>query len=346
MVSEQREGFAPVIVDVMSRSIHAADTANAFTTDSAVAVAISPYNDYGAEVMRTEHGFLVLISPVTFSLCFLYAMLAVTSAQATGLLQQGLVPRGPNNAPLIDPFEWAYASHRALMSMVQEFLRSGSVADPLGKVKEARFDLLPWHYVYRVQTTYEQMLDFLALHELGHICLGHMANMKQVRRVVPSSSIAYEVSSPMPKQEEEADEFAVYCLVGRGHGEELMTFVNLMEGGGSQSSKLDKQWTGGTSLGRYTSVLQLMKLFDIFDSQQVSGSAGVKFTSACELNGTHPGGQHRFIKMLANQHVLELPTSHQFNIRPIVEWSNWVNFDASARAQEEIRDMCQEMHML
>ncbi len=346
MVSEHRNGFGPAVVGVMNRSIHAAKVTNAFTTEASVALAISPYNEFGAEVMRTEHGFLVLISPVTFSMCFLYAILAVTSAQATGLFHQGLVPRGPDGVSLIDPFEWVYASHRALMSMVQEFLRSGGVADPFGKVKEARFDLLPWHYVYRVQATYEQMLDFLALHELGHICLGHMGQMEQVRRAVPCTSISYEVSSPMPAQEEAADKFALNCLVGRGHGEELLALFQLIEGGEAQSSKLDKLWTGNTSLGRYTSALQLLKLFDVFNSGQCSEGAGIEFTKPCELNGTHPSGQHRFIKAWANNHVLELPATHKFNIGSIIQWSNWVNLDAATHAQEKIRAICQQLEML
>jgi len=343
MMSEHRGSFAPVVVDVMNRSVYAAKVANAFTTDASVALAISPYSEFGAEVTRTEHGFLVLISPVTFSMCFLYAILAVTSAQATGLLHQGLVLRRPDGTPLIDPFEWAYVSHRALMSMVQEFLGSGSVADPLGKVKEARFDLLSWHYIRRVQATYEQMLDFLALHELGHICLGHMGQMEQVRRAVPSTSISYEVSSPLPAQEEAADEFALNCLVGRGHGEELLALFQLNQ---EASREQDKLWTGGTSLGRYTSALQLMKLFDVFNLEQCGENAGVGFTNICELNGTHPSGQHRFIKVLANHHVLELPAPHSFNNGPIIQWSNWVNLNAATHSQEKIREMCQQLDML
>ncbi|RSU59877.1 hypothetical protein DAH51_06265 [Sphingobium yanoikuyae] len=346
MVSERRDGFGPVVVGVMSRSIHAAEDTNDFKAEASVALAISPYNEFGAEVMRTEHGFLVLISPVTFSFCFLYAILAVTSAQATGLFYQGLAARGPDDVPLIDPFEWVYASHRALMSTVQEFLKSGSVADPLGRVKEARFDLLPWHYIYRVQATYEQMLDFLALHELGHISLGHMGQMELVRRVVPSTSISYEVSSPMPAQEEAADKFSLNCLVGRGHAEELLALFHLIEEEGVQSDKLDKLWTGKTSLGRYTSALQLLKLFDIFDSGQCRKNAGFEFTDACEINGTHPSGQHRFIKGWANNHVLELQAPHQFNIGPIIQWSNWINFDASTHTQEQVRAICQQLDIL
>lgn len=76
MLSDRRGGFGPVIIDVMNRSIYAAEAVNAFTTDASVALSISPYKAFGAEVMRTEHGFLVLISPATFSICFLYAVLA------------------------------------------------------------------------------------------------------------------------------------------------------------------------------------------------------------------------------------------------------------------------------
>lgn len=344
MLSDRRGSFGPVIVDVMNRSIYAADAANAFTTDASVALAISPYKAFGAEVMRTEHGFLVLISPVTFSICFLYAILAVTSAQATGLMQQGLVPRGSDGVPLIDPVEWTYTSHRALMSTIREFLTSGKVADPLGKVKEARFDLLPWHYIYRVQATYEQMLDFLALHEIGHICLGHMDQMELVRRVVPCTSISYEVSSPMPAQEEQADEFALSCLVGRGHGEELLALFRLIEEGAGQSRELDKLWMGETSLGRYTSALQLLKLLDVFDAMQCGKDTGIEFTNLCELNGTHPSGQHRFVKAWANHSLLELPATHQFNIGPILDWQNWVNLDAASHTQEQMRTMWRQVN--
>ncbi|MBP4048816.1 hypothetical protein J9978_04810 [Chromobacterium violaceum] len=341
MLSDQRGSFGPVMVDVMNRSIYAAEAANAFTTDASVALAVSPYSAFGAEVMRTEHGFLVLISPVTFSICFLYAILAVTSAQATGLMQQGLVPRSSDGIPLIDPVEWSYVSHRALMSTIREFLTCGKVADPLGKVKEARFDLLPWHYIYRVQATYEQMLDFLALHELGHICLGHMDQMELVRRVVPCTSISYEVSSPMPAQEEQADEFALSCLVSQDHdhGEELLSLFRLIEEGATQSPELDKLWMGETSLGRYTSALQLLKLFDLFDAMQCGRDTGIEFTNLCELNGTHPSGQHRFIKAWANHHLLELPVTHQFNTGPIMDWQNWVNLDAASHTQEQISTM-------
>ena|GEM_PF-3457434 len=337
MQSANRGSFAPVVVDVMERSIHAAKAASAFTTDASVALALSPYKAFGAEVMRTKHGFLVLISPVTFSICFLYAILAVTSSQATGLMQQGRVLHGPKGTPSIDPFDWAYASHRALMSMIKEFVRTGSVDNPLCKVREARFDLLPWHYVYRVQATYEHMLDFLVLHELGHICLGHMDQMEQVRRVVPCTSISYEVSSPLPAQEEAADEFAINCLVGRGHGEELLGLFQLIQEGKGQSRELDKLWTGDTSLGRYTSALQLLKFFDVLNTEQCEKNAGIQFTNLCELNGTHPSGQHRFIKNLANQHVLELPVDHQFNPRLILDWQNYLSLDAATRSQEQIR---------
>lgn len=339
MLSRDRGSFAPVVTDVMNRSVSAAMAISALPSEAAVALAISPYDGFGAEVMRTEHGFLVLFSPVTFSICFLYAVLAVTSAQATGLLHQGRVPRGPDGAPLIDPFEWAYASHRALRSTVREFLESGTVADPLGKVAAARFDLLPWHYVVRAQATYEQMLDFLALHELGHICLGHMDGMEQVRRAVPSASISYEVALPMPAQEEAADEFALECLVGRGGGEELDALFDLVEKGGERSAEVDRLWTGGTSLGRYMSALQLMKLFDIFSSQQIGMDVGVTFTGACEVNGTHPAGQHRLIRMMASQRVLELPTTRRFNPGPLIQWSNWVNFDAATHTRERVREL-------
>lgn len=344
MLSDQRDGFGPVIVDVMGRSIYAAEAANAFTTDASVALAVSPYSVFGAEVMRTKHGFLVLISPVTFSICFLYAILAVTSAQATGLMQQGLVPRASDGMPLIDPLEWSYVSHRALMSTIREFLTSGKVADPLGKVEEARFDLLPWHYIYRVQATYEQMLDFLALHELGHICLGHMSKMEFVRRVIPSTSISYEVSSPMPAQEEQADEFALSCLVGRGHGEELLGLFRLVEEGACQSPKLDKLWMGETSLGRYTSSLQLLKLLDLFDVMQCGRNTGFEFTNLCELNGTHPSGQHRFIHAWANHDLLELPATHRLNTKSIMDWQNWVNLDAASHSQEQISTMWQRLN--
>lgn len=333
-----RFNFSPVLVEVMQRCFSAMEAAHIPETESHILVALSPYKSFGAEVMRAKHGYVVLVSPVTFSLCFLFAVLAVTSAQATGLMEQGLVQRDEQGNALIDPFEWTYRSHQALGSAIQEFLENGTVLAPDEKIALARFDLLPWHYIERVQRTYEHMLDFLVLHEFGHIYLGHMRSMGTTRRVVPSTSISYEIATPLPKQEEAADDFALQCLVGTDNEGEARKIVSLLEQRDFHNPLLDKLWLGRTSIGRYTSAIQLLKLFDVFDYFLAQKSNKTTYTNLCEINATHPSGQHRFIRALFGDSNSQLPMlSRVFNRNNLLAWSNWVNLDAANHSREELR---------
>lgn len=339
-----RFNMSPVLADTTRRAISAALKAEAPQGDADVLVALSPFGNFGAEVTRSEHGYLILVSPVTFSFCFLYAILAVTSAQATGLMLQERGPRDEMGKLLIDPFEWSYLSHCALGSVIQEFFETGTVFAPHEKVAAARFDLLPWQYIERIQSTYEQMLDFLVLHELGHVVLGHMRSVHTVRRIVPSTTISVDVASPLPSQEDHADDFALRCLVGVGNAEELVVLAGLLQERDPEKPELDKLWTGHTCIGRYTSTLQLLKLFERIDYHSALRSNATRLTDTCEINGTHPTGQHRFVHALGlGETLLKMPSDYVWNVGNIVSWSNWVTVDAANNSREGVRQVLEQI---
>ena len=348
LLDSDRSNFSLVLAHAMSRSVTAMQTAQIPASESAVLVGLSPYKFFGAEVMKAQHGYIVLVSPVTFSFCFLFALLSVISAQATGLMEQGLVPRDENGNALIDSFNWTYCSHHALDSAVEEFMETGGILAPHEKVAFARFDLLPWHYIERVQRTYEQMLDFLILHEFGHIWLGHMGRMPAVRRAVPLTSTSYEVASPLPLQEEAADDFALKCLVAQDDPEELNKFVSLLQSGNLQSSEWDNLFLGRSSISRYTSALQLLKLFDLFDNHSVSHANKARFTNSCEINGTHPSGQHRFLRAMFGDGspAFTLSSGYRFNKSSFLSWSNWTSLRVSRRPAEDVYREARKLGMV
>lgn len=339
LVASQRNNFTPVLHAAMCRGVQAAG--DELPSDVAVLVAPSPYRQFGAEVTCTPNGHLLMVSPSTLPFCFLYALLAVTSAQATGLLQQGSVVRGEDGQALIDPFDWACASHRALYSAIHEYLSTGTIKEPLRFVQASRFDLLGWHYIERVQRTYEQMLDFLVLHEFGHIALKHVHSAGTVRRAIPGTSIAYDAVRLLTSQEEAADDFALRCLVGPNSSAELCEIANLLDSGNTNTQELNKVWTGKTSIARYTSCLQLIKLFDVIENFQIrqQPASGMRFTDLCQVNGTHPSGQHRLIRAIAASHeLLELPQGYYQNItNNILDWHSFLTITEHSNDDAEVR---------
>lgn len=329
LFDDARQNITPVLHASMCRAMDAAIAANAPECDMDVLVVPSPYREFGAEVTCTPNGYLVMVSPITLPFCFLYAILAVTSAQATGLMRQALVVRDETGKEVIDPLEWVYMSHRALSDAVAEFLRTGTITAPMELIRSARFDLLPWHYTERIQRTYEQMLDFLLLHEFGHIVLNHMKGAGTVRRAIPGTTVTYEVIAQMVTQEEQADDFAVRCLVGASTAAELDEFSSLLDQGSSNLPKLDKFWAGRTSIARFTSSLQLLKLFDLIENHRINHQSGFHVTNECEIGSTHPSGQHRMIRaMAASPNILQLPEGYKFNHGNIWDWQNLANITA------------------
>lgn len=346
LVASKRDNFTPVLHAAMCRAMEAASDAKVPPSNGFVLVAPSPYRQFGAEVTRVPNGYLLMVSPTTFPFCFLYAILAVTSAQATGLLQQGRVVRGEDDQALIDPLEWACASHRALYSAIDEYLSTGTIEAPLSLVQSSRFDLLPWHYVERVQRTYEQMLDFLVLHEFGHIVLKHVSGAETVRRAIPGTSIAYDAVKTLTSQEEAADDFALKCLVGSNNAAELCKIADLLDSGDANTRELDKVWAGRTSIARYTSCLQMIKLFDVIESFQIrlQPESGMRLTDLCQVSGTHPSGQHRLIRAIAaSKDFLNLPEGYLFNVFNILDWQSFLNITQNNQNDADVQREWREL---
>lgn len=331
LFSGQNDNFTPVLYEVTQRVTKALRAAKIKNQKHDVFIGLSPYQFFGAEVTQAQNGYIVLISPITFSLCFLFSILAVTSAQASVRFGDSRNIVGE----VISGTEWAYQSHQALTSSIHEYVTSGTILDPGSKVDFARFDILSWHYIERVQRTYEHMLDFLILHEFGHIALGHMEKMGTCLRAIPSTSISYAAGTPAPKQEEAADDFALGCLLGSKCTKEAKRIYKLLEKGNTNDPKLNDLWCGRTSIGRYSSALYLLKIFDLFDYYQ---NTPERYTDLCEIDGTHPSGQHRFIRAFfgSSSNLLTMPVDHMFNRKPLLTWQNLASLISTKRSPEEI----------
>lgn len=322
--------FSHFIHSSMCEALSRAEECGLANFDAHVFVGLSPYSDFGAEVMRVDNGYLVLISPVTLSFCMVYAVLAVSSMQTMAQLAPDILEETRNGR-----FKQIFSDSRAadaltslqaIKTMVEEFTATGTLKDPAGLVASSGFDGVNPIYHERVQATYEHFITFLVLHEFAHIELGHMDAKDKVMRSVPAGDREYEMLNPMPLQEEEADDYALRALVGTGFREELMPLLAILEQGDTNRRELDKLWSGHTAYGRYASALLLMRVFDLMDSCHLSDvDSGIAFTNSCELNGSHPSGQHRFIRAWANiRKFIPLPEEAGVSAEAILNWSNFV----------------------
>ncbi|MCK8658927.1 hypothetical protein [Pseudomonas umsongensis] len=319
--------FTNVVHSAMCEALSRAEECGLANFDAPVFLGLSPYSTFGAEVMRVNKGYLVLISPITLSFCLVYATLAISSMQALAQLPPDILEQ-----PIIERFRAICSDPRAadslsslfsLRKMIEEFSTTGTLSDPVALVKSSGFGRLHPIYYERVQATYEHFITFLVLHEFAHIDLGHMGVNGTAGCSEHGNQVALEYR---PAQEEEADDYALKALVGTDFVEELMPLLELLDAGKTSHKALDKLWAGHTAYGRYASALLLMKGFDLMDSCQVGDvDSGISFTDNCEINGSHPSGQHRFIRALMRiQDIISLPGECKVSAIPILDWSNFV----------------------
>ena len=318
--------FSNVVHSSMCQAVFSAEQCGLANFDEPVFLGLSPYSTFGAEVMRVDKGYLVLISPVTLSFCLVYAILAISSMQAVAHIHPYILEearQGRFRAFYSDPRAAdALDSLLALREMIEEFSKTGSLNDPVGLVKSSGFGRLHPIYHERVQATYEHFINFLVLHEFAHIELGHMNTTRQAEC---SEHSGHKELERRPSQEEEADDYALKALVGTGFREELMPLLDLLDNGNTNHKKLNKLWAGHTAHGRYASALLLMKGFEIMDDCYTGDvDSGIAFTDSCEINSSHPSGQHRFIRAWARiKDFIPLPGECSVNADAVLTWSNF-----------------------
>ncbi len=318
--------FSNVVHSTMCRALFSAEQCGLANFDRPIFLGLSPYSTFGAEVMRVEKGYLVLISPVTLSFCLVYAILAISSMQAVAHIPPDILEeasQGRFGAFCSDPRAAdALDSLLALREMIVEFSTTGTLSNPVGLVKSSGFGRLHPIYYERVQATYEHFITFLVLHEFAHVELGHMNTSSQAEC---SEHCDHEELERRPNQEEEADDYALKALVGTDFREELMPLLELLDAGKTSHKELNKLWAGHTAYGRYASALLLMKGFEMMDNYY-SGDvdSGISFTDSCEINSSHPSGQHRFIRAWARiKDFIPLPGECRVNADAILNWSNF-----------------------
>lgn len=332
--------FSNFVFSAMSEAVSRAEECGLANFDAQVLVGLSPYSDFGAEVMRVDSGYLVLISPVTLSFCMVYSILAVSSMQAIAQLAPGLLDelsRGQLEKLESDScVAGALTSLRTLNEMVEEFAVTRTLRDPVGLVASSGFGNLHPIYHERVQAVYEHFITFLVLHEFAHIDLGHMGAENKVMRSVPLGDKEYAMLDPLPLQEEQADDYALRALVGTKFRDELLPLFEILAQGDANHKELNKLWAGHTAYGRYVSALLLMRGFDLMDSYYLRDSgSGIAFTNNCEINGSHPSGQHRFIRAWAKiQDLIPLPEVGGVNADSILNWSNFITVVSMQRKEE------------
>jgi hypothetical protein len=329
-VEKEVTNATQVLAPAMNRSFSAAERYERLKLSQDIVVGISPHDGFGAEVSRRENGYLILISHSTLSFCFLYATLAIITMQSSATLSF------PEKITTVEEMRNHIEAHEtagmvgkgflSLRHMIEEFCASGTVKAPLDFVKASGYEMLHPDYVERIQVTYEHFVDFLVLHEIGHITLGHMSNIGSTQRVTPNAT--YRVANPSVKQEEEADDFAVRALVGKDYQGELVRICDELENRDTNNPEVRKLWRGHTAYGRYISALLILKAFDLFDqycAEQVD--EGTSFTNLCEIGGTHPSGQHRFIRgWTSYEKILPMPSGYTMNIDSIKKWNELIFF--------------------
>lgn len=320
--------FTNVVHSAMCDALSRAEECGLANFDAPVFLGLSPYSTFGAEVMLADKGYLVLISPVTLSFCMVYATLAISSMQALAQLPRDVLEEQPSGESIKALFSDPRAANAvsslfALRRMIEEFSITGTLSDPVELIKSSGFSRLHPIYHERIQATYEHFIVFLVLHEFAHIDLGHMG---RPNKVCFADAVGQARSDYRPAQEEEADDYALRALVGTGYVEELVPLLEVLEAGDTNNRALDKFWAGHTAYGRYASALLLMKGFELMDRCQVDdGDSGVSFTDNCEINGSHPSGQHRFIRALTRiQNMIPLPGDCKISGVPLLNWSNCV----------------------
>lgn len=322
--------FSHVMSSAMHSALSRAEECELANFDSEILLGLSPYSSFGAEVVRVDSGYLVLISPVTFSFCFLYAILAIASMQAVGQLDPKILDTGLSGLKerlASDPeSNNTLQSLSAIKLMFDEFAISGTIKDPLALVAMSGFNTLHPIYLERVQATYEHFIVFLVLHEFAHVALGHMTSVNKVQRVIPESETTYSVMHPLPKQEEEADNFALKALVGKDYQPEMLAIAAHLEKGETNHPELNKLWSGHTAYGRYTSATLMLKSFDLMDFFNMrDAEAGIAHTDNCEINHSHPSGQHRFIHAYCSmKDFISMPEGKEFSPKAVLYWSNFV----------------------
>jgi len=328
--SDNDMNFSHLVHYIMCNALSRAEECGLANRDETILLGLSPYSNFGAEVMRMDNGYLILISPATISFCLVYAVVAISSMQTIAQLPSHILDdmtpewfssnqSDPRNAD-------AFVSLLTLKTMTEEFSKTGTLKDPLSLVRSSGFGKLQPIYHERVQATFEHFITFLVLHELGHIVLGHMDAKDKVMRSIPIGDKEYGILNPLPSQEEEADDYALKALVGAKYREELIPLSKIMKRGDTSHNDLNKLWSGHTALGRYTSALLLMKSFDLLDTCYAKDAdSGISFTNLCEVNTSHPSGQHRFGKAWCQiQKYIPLPEEYGIDATHILKWSNAV----------------------